>query len=270
MTTRAEDFVRCQGKDLYVQRLIPSGHPSSGLTLVFLHDALGCTTSWGSFPSLLCADSGLDAVIFDRAGHGRSSSRDEGRNTDYLEREALEVLPQLLARLEIHQPILIGASDGASIALIYGAHHHHVRGVIAIAGHGWVLEKTLAGIGSTYKNLQSPAAMHKLIALHGEKASRLVEDWASTWLSEDFRSWDITPLLSKIQCPVLVLQGADDEYADSQHALDLARSIGANAASVILPGCGHFPHKEQPERTLAAIHHFLSPILSSKTQHHVK
>lgn len=215
--------------------------------LVFLHEGLGSIELWKDFPQLLAEATGYDALIYERQGYGESSPLDLPRPKNYLELEAQIYLPRLLQRFNIHHPILVGHSDGGTIALLYAAQYPCIK-VITAAAHVVVEDITLEGIKKAVELYQTnPKFKQKLEQYHGEKADDLFWAWADTWLDKDFRNWNINDCLSKITCPVLLLQGRDDEYATPQHLELIANGIGPNAQAVLLENCGHSPHVQAKE-----------------------
>ncbi|HAA22688.1 MAG TPA: alpha/beta hydrolase, partial [Cytophagales bacterium] len=180
------------------------------------------------------------------------------RESGYLEQEALEVLPTLIKALGISQPVVYGHSDGGSIALIYAA-HHATRALVTEAAHVKVEAETLAGIRQAQTMEQLPA---KLSKYHGPKAHQLVADWIRIWLAEGYRDWSIEALLPQITCPTLVLQGAQDEYASTQHMYDIAEQIGPQARALLVEEAGHELHREAPEQVLAAASQFIMEALA--------
>lgn len=245
-----------QDKTILIRAIHLEAGRRSSKTLVFLHDALGSIESWGDFPRALCIALQMDGLVYDRIGHGKSSASEAKRPLDYLEQEALEVLPHILTELQIEHPILIGCSDGASISLIYGA-SFPVQAIISIAGHIRVEEITVAGIKKSVEKLNRASTFEKLQQLHGVKTKALIDAWATIWLSNQFRNWNISHLLQRISCPTLVLQGANDAYATPQHAKDIGLEIGHRAKVIILEDCGHFPHVDQPEELIKLVEVFL-------------
>lgn len=226
-------------------------------TLVFLHDGLGSAASWADLPAYLAAITGWRAVAYSRAGHGASGPRAIVRSCGFMHVEAAMVLPALLAALEIRRPILIGHSDGASIALIYAGVERDVRGVVALAPHLFVEDRTVAEIARLRDRLRERTARARLRELHGGNTDALVVDWTHVWLSSAFRGWNIEGVVEGVRCPVLLLQGERDEYGTSAQ-IDRARSLlGARARAEILPDADHFPHRSQRAATLAAIESFL-------------
>ena len=174
-----------------------------------------------------------------------------------MHREALEALPALLAALRIERPLLVGHSDGASIALIFaGAFPNQTCGVVAMAPHEFVEEETLAGILAA-KTTWTATDWPKKLARYHDDAPRVFSDWNDTWLSAAFRDWNIEEYLPQIRCPVLALQGEDDEYA-TMRQIDVIAEKVPGTELLKLPKCGHSPQRDQEAAVLAAISAFLS------------
>ena len=178
-----------------------------------------------------------------------------------MEREAFEVLPAILEHCQIQNPILLGISDGGSIALLYASLHPETIALISIAGHIKVEKQTQIGVAATTKEPTNSNLKNGLEKYHGEGAADLLSRWQSTWTSGSFADWDISDCLKDIEAPSLILQGEDDQYATIQHCHDIASGIGSQAKATILPNCGHFPTRDQPNVTLELIQKFLNPLL---------
>lgn len=231
-----------------------STHP----TFIFLHDALGCIEAWKSFPHNLCKSLHFNGIAYDRFGHGKSARVEAERPLDYLAKEAKHILPFIINQLKITKPILVGCSDGASIAMLYGAFDKSCARIISIGGHMKVEDITIEGIRNQLNKLQSEVYLQKLRKLHGNKTEKLIHDWSSVWLNPSFRHWNIKEELKSIRCPTLVIQGQKDEYATAEHCLEIGDAIGPWASTVILDHCGHFPHLEKPSELLTVIRDFLT------------
>jgi pimeloyl-ACP methyl ester carboxylesterase len=258
---RIEEKTHFIGGVGYWVKNIQVGKSSDQPTLIFLHDALGCAATWKDFPEQLCQKMQLDGIVYDRQGHGRSDAFDKTRPLDYLEREAWDALPKLLNYFRINKKILIGHSDGASISLLYESRFCEAEAVVSMAGHVKVEPITLVGIQAAVHEFEQAFIFEKLKRYHGEKTRKLVDDWANTWLSKEFRSWNIIKHLPNIKCATLAIQGAADEYATESHLWEISTQIGLNAKPVLLENCGHFPHKEKPEKVIEIIADFLKPII---------
>jgi pimeloyl-ACP methyl ester carboxylesterase len=226
--------------------------------LVFLHEGLGSIELWRGVPMAVAEATGREAVVFSRHGHGRSAVVAGGRTPRYMHDEALTVLPALVERLGLARPVLVGHSDGASIALIYaGAGAGPVAGLVLLAPHVFVEDRSVEGIEAarvTYLTTDLPARM----ARYHDDADATFWGWNDVWLSPAFRDWNIEEFLPGIDCPVLVVQGEDDEYGTAAQIDAIERSVGSRRVErLILPDCRHAPHLERPEATLAAVVRFV-------------
>lgn len=233
-------------------------HPdySTSPVLVFLHDALGSIAQWQSFPQLVAEHLRRNAVIYERVGHGGSSAFSQTRDQEYLHREALEVLPQLLKDLKIERPILIGHSDGGSIALIYAA-YHPTSLVISMAAHILVEEITLEGIRQAAN--QRSFLESKLKKYHGDKTPDLFQAWAKIWLSSTFTTWNIQKEIQGIACPVLVIQGEDDPYGSAKQVEGIVEALPLGQVIPFWIEAGkHMPHLEVPEQLAQKIQEFVN------------
>jgi len=229
-------------------------------TLVFLHEGLGSVALWKSFPLKVAEASGCPALVYSRYGYGKSDRLLAPRTVDYMHREALDVLPEVLDRLGIDNPILVGHSDGASIALIHaGAGKRPVLGVVAMAPHVFVEDitvKSIAEAGETFRTTDLP---QRLGRYHDDVASTF-RGWNDIWLHPDFRRWNIEEVLPRIRCPVLLIQGEDDQYGTAVQVEAIARLVSGPVETLMLPDCAHSPHHEQNDPTLAAIVEFAAGI----------
>jgi len=251
-----ESKIKISGFDLYARQITVSDDANSPV-LVFLHDALGCAASWRDFPEKLCSKTGLNGLVYDRPGYGKSSPNTAKRETGYLEKEAVNILPKVLGEFGINATILVGHSDGATIALIHEAKFNRSEALISISGHIMVENITREGVAHTAPTLLNGGQLAKLKSYHGDKAEKLVDSWADIWLSKNFEHWNISASLDLIKCPVFIVQGTDDEYATTDHAYLIEKSIGEDAKTVLIEKCGHFPHKEYPEEVMLHIESFI-------------
>jgi len=225
-------------------------------TLLLLHEGLGCVAMWREFPDKLAAATGHRGK-FVRAGYGGSQSSPRERTPDYLRREAEEELPAFLAALGIERPILIGHSDGGSIALLYAAAYPALPlGIAVMAPHEFVEDVTLQGIRAARIAWQTTDLPQKLARYHHERAARVFDEWNDTWLSPDFRDWNIEARLPLIRCPVLAMQGEDDEYATMRQIEVIAERV-PGAQLLRLAKCGHSMARDQASAVLAALTAFV-------------
>lgn len=246
------------GGEVFARRISTAEPAGNGpQTLVFLHEGLGCIDMWKDAPARLCRMTGLPGLLYDRYGHGRSAAMTGQRRTDYLEREACDVLPQVLESCGVSDPVLIGHSDGGSIALLF-ASSFPTRAVVAEAAHVLVEDLTTAGIRNAVAEWSDTDLSAWLTRYHGEKTEALFFAWADTWLSEEFSSWNIEPCFPHIACPVLVVQGEDDEYGTTRQVDAIVDGVAGPARPLIVPACGHAPHAEAPDRVLPAIAAFIA------------
>lgn len=250
-----DTFEKVLDKTLRVRHLKRIGGKNKP-TIVFLHEGLGCIDLWKKFPDLLAQKTEHNVMIYERQGHGGSSPLDLPRPLDYLEIEAQEYLPQLLKQLDIKRPILIGHSDGATIALIYAA-LYPVSMVLTAAAHVLVEDITIEGVGLAAQGYHKNNIYKKLEKYHGPKAHDLFWAWADTWLNPAFKAWNITHFLSQISCPVLLIQGREDEYASLDQQNLIAQRIGNLAQTIVLENCGHSPHIQAKSKFLEVLCTFI-------------
>jgi pimeloyl-ACP methyl ester carboxylesterase len=254
MRTKDNKMIRIAGRNVFCSSTIPQ-NATDKLVLIFLHDALGCSESWKEFPTQLCDKMETAGFLYDRLGHGKSDSLDIQWSKGYLEAEA-DFLREIIVSQVFTNFVLVGSSDGASIALLYAAKYQDCRAVISIAGHAKVEEATTTGIRNTLKN--SEKIILQLEKYHSDKTVLLFQNWHNCWLSKSFNNWNIEKKLIKIKCPSLILQGEKDEYATQEHCTEIAKKIGTTAMSIIVENCGHFPHKENPSLISQTIYSFLN------------
>jgi len=242
-------FLSVRGRSLEYRRI---GAAADGPTLVFLHEGLGSIGQWRDFPARIVEATGLPAVVYARYGHGRSDVLQQPHGVDFMHREALGSLPELLRVLGIERPILIGHSDGASIALIYAGSGHRLRGLVAMAPHVFVEDLSIEGIAAAKQAFETADLPQKL-ARHHRDPSKTFYGWNDVWLSPEFRNWNIERFLPAIQCPLLAIQGHEDAYGSMAQVDAIARQAGGPVEVLKLERCGHSPHKDQPEIVAAAI-----------------
>ncbi|MEO8738749.1 MAG: alpha/beta hydrolase [Casimicrobiaceae bacterium] len=232
--------------------------------LVFLHEGLGSVAMWRDFPQRLAASCGCPALIYSREGYGRSAPLAAPRRTDYMHEEALVRLPALLDRLGIAAPILIGHSDGASIALIHaGAHLRPVRACVALAPHVFVEDVSIAGIAAA-RDAYANGTLRERLARYHRDVDSAFRGWNEVWLSPDFRDWNIESYIAAIDCPLLLIQGRDDEYGTLAQLDVIERVTVADVSRRVLDDCGRSPQRDQPEATLNAMAGFISQQLRSR------
>jgi pimeloyl-ACP methyl ester carboxylesterase len=220
--------------------------------LVFLHEGLGSVGLWRDFPARVAAATGRCVLVYSRFGHGDSDPPARPRTPRFMHEEALETLPALLDRLDLRDPVLVGHSDGASIALIHaGTAGRPVSGLALLAPHVFVEDVSIEGIEAArraFAETDLPARM----ARHHRDAEATFRAWNDAWLAPEFRSWNIEDVLGGIACPVLVVQGTRDQYGTLAQVDAIERGVRGPFRRLVLD-VGHAPHLEAPEETLAAI-----------------
>jgi len=248
-------FATLHGCRLEYER-IAADRPGAA-TLVFLHEGLGSRALWRDFPALVAAATGAAALVYSRRGYGWSSPLDRPRAPDYMHREALEALPALLDALGVEQPILIGHSDGASIALIHaGAGRRAVRGLILEAPHVFVEEVTIASIAAAKEAYRAGDLGRRLARYHADPDAAF-RGWNDAWLDPAFRDWNIEEYLPGIRCPVLAIQGAEDEYGTPAQLAAIERRVAGPFERLLLEDCRHSPHRDRTAAVLAAMAGFI-------------
>lgn len=228
-------------------QLITAADPQAPL-MVFLHEGLGSLAMWKDWPAQFCRQAGLRGLVYSRYGYGRSTPRPHAERwaPDYMLVQARDDLPALLTALALEDtsPILFGHSDGGSIALLYAAlYPARVRGIAIAAPHIFVEDHTLTAIAQVREAYQSTSLRDKLARYHQDPDSAFWA-WNDAWLNPPFRHWDIRDQLPAIRCPILAIQGADDEYASLAQITGI-RDILPHTRCCVLPECGHSPHREQ-------------------------
>jgi pimeloyl-ACP methyl ester carboxylesterase len=253
-------LLRIGSADLEYRMIGPA--PDDAPTIVMLHEGLGSVGLWGDFPDKLAAATGAGVFAYSRAGYGASTPVKLPRPLDYMHIEALEVLPGLLDSIGFRRGLLVGHSDGASIAAIYagGVQDHRVRGVAMIAPHFVVEDISVASIAEIKRAYETTDLRVKLKRWHND-VDNAFHGWNRAWLDPKFRNWDISEYLAYIRVPVAILQGADDQYGTLRQ-IEIAREECYCPVDVtVIAAAGHSPHREAPGATLDAISEFAGRIL---------
>ena len=227
-------------------------------TLVFLHEGLGSIAQWKKFPDVVAAETGCAALIYSRYGFGQSDPLSEPRDVDYLAHEALVVLPAVLAARGIVDPILIGHSDGATIALIHASDSRwSTRAIVIEAPHVFVEDVGLTGIARTRDDYRDGDLRQKLGKYHRD-VDAMFYGWADTWLRPEFRTWNMEALLPGVHCPVLLIQGLDDPYGSMAQVDVITEKVRGPVQVMLLPECAHVPHVEREREVLDAMVRFIA------------
>ena len=232
--------------------------------IVFLHEGLGSVSMWSQrgldWPLAVCPATGRAGIVYSRRGYGQSCAAPPGRNIlqpDYMHREAYDVLRALLAELKIEQPVLLGHSDGATIALLY-AGQFPVTACIAMAPHVVVESVAVNAIGQAKLAFET-GDLRARLAKHHADVDGAFWQWNDVWLSKGFDSFDIRPECQRITAPLLLVQGLNDEYG-TMRQLDEIAQAAPHAQQIRLADCGHSPHRDQPQLCIKGITTFLSTV----------
>jgi pimeloyl-ACP methyl ester carboxylesterase len=258
--------VRVDGVLLEYQWIPPSGNPDLPI-FVLLHEGLGCVGMWKEFPVSLARQTERGVLIYSRAGYGGSGPAKLPRQTDYMHREGEIVLPHLIAQLEPllgNTPlVLLGHSDGGSIALIAAGSHlaMTIDRLILFAPHVFNEPITTASIEQAGATFRTSKALRQALAIyHGERVDETFWGWNEIWLDPTFRDWNIEAYLPEITVPVLVLQGAEDEYGSDRQLEAIGRGVKGYCRTRVLPECGHAPHRDRPTEVMTEIDHFIREV----------
>lgn len=219
--------------------------------LVLLHEGLGSVALWRGFPAALNEATGRRVIAFSRFGHGRSEPPPRPRTTAFFHEEALDVLPALLPQLDAADPILVGHSDGGSIALIHAA-YHPVTGLALIAPHVFVEDFTVEEIRRT-RALFDDGGLRERMARHHDDPDAAFRGWADVWLDPAFRAWSIESDAAGVTAPVLLVQGEADPYGTLEQIDRIQARVRGPVERLVLEGAGHSPHLEAPAPVVAAI-----------------
>ena len=233
--------------------------PQEALTIVLLHEGLGCVALWRDFPARLAAATGCGVFAYSRAGYGRSSPAPLPRPVDYMTREALEVLPRVLDASGVRRCVLFGHSDGATIAAEYagGAEDRRVRGLVFMAPHFFTEEMGLAEIARA-RDAWATTDLRTRMAKYHDDPEATFRGWNDAWLNPAFRNWNVSDCIDYLRIPTLAIQGSEDQYGTQAQVDELAERSYAPVDVEILENCRHSPHQDQPERTLAAVADFVA------------
>jgi len=251
--------------DIGAQRLeyrFAGPRPDSAPTLVLLHEGLGSVGLWNDFPEKLSAATGTGVFVYSRAGYGKSSPVKLPRPLSYMHDEARETLPRLLDAIGFRRGLLVGHSDGASIAAVYAGSHqdHRVGGLVLIAPHFFTEDSGIASIVEAKKAYETGDLRARLSRWHADVDNAFL-GWNGAWLDPEFRKWDITEFLAYIRVPMLIVQGKDDQYGTVKQIEVAQQECYCPVDVALLPGARHSPQRDTPEAALKAISEFVASVL---------
>lgn len=250
--------------DMRLEYRMIGPRPGKASTIVLLHEGLGSVSTWKDFPDQLAAATGCGVFVYSRRGYGRSSSYPAPWPLTYMHDEAQKVLPALLDEIGFERGVLVGHSDGASIAAIYaGAHQDdRLKGLVLMAPHFFTEEGGLAHIRLAKEAFEEGPLRQRLLPHHGENVDDAFWGWNKAWLDPDFRRWNLESYIPHIRVPVLLVQGEDDQYGTGAQLDAVSRACPAAVTVQWLKDCTHFPHREQPQATLTATADFIKKSLA--------
>lgn len=251
-------FLNAAGHSLHYERIEgEAGKPP----LVFLHEGLGSIRQWRDFPAKLCAATGCTGFVYDRYGYGQSDVLAEPRRTvRFMHDEALISLPRVVSELGLSKPVLVGHSDGASIALIHAGAGHAVRGVVAMAPHVFIEPICISSIRKATATFETGDLPARLGRYHRD-ARKTFYGWADVWLDPDFKGWDIRDeYLPRIRCPVLAIQGHDDEYGTMAQLDEIEARVAGPCTLLKLDNCGHSPFRDRAAEVMSKVSSFVKDL----------
>ena len=256
------DYLKIGNTQLEVAWHGPS--PKDAPTLVFLHEGLGCVSMWRDFPERLSAATGCGAFVYSRLGYGHSDPCPLPRGIRFMHDEGLQVLPEVIKAAGIRELIIIGHSDGGSIAFVYagGTPVKSIRGIITEAAHVFCEDVTIESIKIAKEAYLNGDLRQRLQKYHGNNIDCAFWGWNDTWLHPDFVHWNIEEYLPGINVPVLAIQGENDEYGTEAQVEAIRRQTASETEVLMLPDCGHAPHLQQEPRTLEAMTQFVLKLIT--------
>jgi pimeloyl-ACP methyl ester carboxylesterase len=258
---RNTEYLTVRGRRLEVAWHGPG--PDEVPTLIFLHEGLGCVDMWRDFPAKLADITGCGSLVYSRLGYGRSEPCDLPRPVRYMHDEGLEVLPELIKTAGIRECILIGHSDGGSIALIYagGTPAVTLRGMITEAAHVFCENINIQSISKAKEFYLKGNLSEKLRKYHGTNTDCAFWGWNGAWLHPDFLFWNLEEYLPEINVPILIIQGENDNYGTIAQVETIDKKTGGCSEILMLDKCGHSPHKDREKAVLEVMKRFVQKIL---------
>ena len=244
---------------LFARQWRADGAGSMGATIVLLHDSLGCVELWRDFPALLATATRRRVVAYDRLGFGRSDARTGRPSKDFIAEEAVAIFPTLREQLDIDRFVVVGHSVGGGMAVEIAVDAPaDCEALVTMSAQAFVEDRTIAGLRVAQAQFEDPRQVERLARYHGSKASWALDAWLGQWLDPAFASWSLDATLPRVACPVLAIHGEQDEYGSAAHPGRIVDGVAGPARLEMLPGVGHVPYREQPERVVQLIADFLA------------
>lgn len=252
-----KDMLEAGGKRLEYACFGPA--PDEAMTIVMLHEGLGCLALWRDVPAKVAEVTGCGVLVYSRAGYGQSDPAELPRPLDYMTREAVEVLPQVLDQAGVKRAVLMGHSDGATIAAIHAGsvEDFRIRGLILMAPHFFTEPMGLASIAEAKTAFETTDLKDKLGKYHRDPENAF-RGWNDAWLDPGFEAWNVAEVIDYIRIPTLAIQGVDDQYGTRAQIDEIAERSYAPVDVLMLEECRHAPHQDQPEKVLAAVQEFVA------------
>ena len=238
--------------------------PNEAPTLVLLHEGLGCVAMWRDFPRALAERTRYGVLVYSRPGYGGSDPVPRPRALRYMDDEAFAILPAVLDQAGVRKAVLVGHSDGASIATIYagGCQDFRVRGLVLMAPHFFVEDVSIRSIVAAKQAYEQGDLRARLTRYHGRNVDNAFYLWNAAWLDDASRNWRLDDRLAHIRVPILIVQGADDQYGTTAQIAFAEQETYCPVDALVLDDCRHSPHLDQPETTLAAVGDFAYRVLT--------
>ncbi len=257
MNPTQDGFIEADGHRLEYRW---AGERAAEPTLVLLHEGLGCVAMWRDFPERLAETTGSGVFVYSRAGYGRSDPVALPRPVRYMHHEGLVVLPQVLERAGIRRAVLVGHSDGGSIAIVHAGSGQakRVEGLILLAAHVFNEQICVQSIRAAREAYLEGGLRERLSRHHGARVDNAFWGWNDVWLHPDFWHWNIEEYLPGIRVPALVMQGREDPYGTVRQVDAIEAGLSGPVQRLMLADCGHAPQRDQPEATLVGITEFLA------------
>ena len=252
-------FIKVKGHNLNYRFIYDEYLNPDNPFIIFLHEGLGSIPQWRKFPNDICENLKLPGFLYERYGYGQSDILKEKRNMDYLVYEGIEVFPELIEKLNItNKLILIGHSDGASIALAYASKYSNkICCLIAEAPHVFIEEISVQSIKNAIKMFEAGVLKKFLKKYHDNKTESMFYGWALTWTNKDYTDWNMEHVLPDIKCPVYVIQGENDEHGTERQVNLIVSKVSGPAKGLMIPDCAHIPHFQQKKLVMNEIMSFI-------------
>lgn len=258
--TTTDHRISTEQGTLFARRWVSRDAPrEEAAPIVLFHDSLGCVELWRDFPEQLAVSTRRSVVAYDRLGFGRSDEHPGPLPLTFIRDEAETMVPRLCAALGIDAIVAFGHSVGGGMAIATAARWPDRCGALVTeSAQSFVEDRTRTGLQAARVEFARPGQLERLARYHGAKARWVLDAWIETWLSPEFADWQLDDDLARVRCPALAIHGDQDEYGSGEHPGRIARLTQGPASAVILAGCGHVPHREQPARVLAEVSEFLA------------